>query len=73
MGSERLYGNEDDDGGQQQDRGFVEPAIEHMAARISVGGELFHQPAAIIMIAGQHDHQEKLGVHPSAADAVAQP
>ena len=69
----RFYGDKNDHSHQDEYRDFIEPAVKNMAAGIPVGGELFDQFAAIIVIDDQHQHQQKFGVHPFSGNAITQP
>ena len=60
-----------DDRYQDQDGGFVKPAIKHVATLIAIVVEEINQSGAEKMIADERSDQNKFGVQP--ATAAAQP
>ena len=69
----RFHDHQDDYRKQNQHRKFVEPAIENVTESIAIVLKIVQQFAAIDVIDHEDQHEKKLRVHPTAADAVAEP
>src|SRR5690606_35455473 len=69
--SERLEYDQQHHCHQQQDRNFVEPAVEPVRARVAPLFELAQHHATGMVVADDEQYEEQLGMHPAVAGAHA--